>query len=484
MSADIFPLVPALLLMVAGLLYIFPGMLIENRRIFGYLSIGVLIIATILTLLTFNAYVKYTSYLSGLSVSPFSQFFSLVFLTVSLFVCIASLNSIKRNEDEYYFLILLSTLGMMIVAMSEDLIILFIGFELASLATYALAGFEKKSELSVEAAIKYFIFGGFSSALMLYGISLIYGFAGGVEIERIVNVAGNNFYSMLGLVLIVAGIGFKSALVPFHMWAPDTYHGSPTMVSAFLASGSKKMSFAAFFKILILMAISMKLEMYLLMAVLAVVTMTLGNLSALVQESVKRMLAYSSIAHAGYIAMAYAIFAFSGIEMAIAGGLLHVVSHAIATVGAFVAVAYVGGFILDRQESYFGLGRRSPLMALSFSVILLSLAGIPPTLGFYSKFVLFLTAIEAKLLWLAIVALINSALSLYYYSKVIMNMYWKETTSKFESEFINIKEKTILLVVVISAVLLIVLGVVASPLTEWSITASKTIFGQKMLAGV
>jgi|Deesub1362A_J573_1020465.scaffolds.fasta_scaffold01037_9 NADH-quinone oxidoreductase subunit N len=484
MSADIFPLVPALLLMVAGLLYIFPGMLIENRRIFGYLSIGVLIIATILTLLTFNAYVKYTSYLSGLSVSPFSQFFSLVFLTVSLFVCIASLNSIKRNEDEYYFLILLSTLGMMVVAMSEDLIILFIGFELASLATYALAGFEKKSELSVEAAIKYFIFGGFSSALMLYGISLIYGFAGGVEIERIVNVAGNNFYSMLGLVLIVAGIGFKSALVPFHMWAPDTYHGSPTMVSAFLASGSKKMSFAAFFKILILMAISMKLEMYLLMAVLAVVTMTLGNLSALVQESVKRMLAYSSIAHAGYIAMAYAIFAFSGIEMAIAGGLLHVVSHAIATVGAFVAVAYVGGFILDRQESYFGLGRRSPLMALSFSVILLSLAGIPPTLGFYSKFVLFLTAIEAKLLWLAIVALINSALSLYYYSKVIMNMYWKETTSKFESEFINIKEKTILLVVVISAVLLIVLGVVASPLTEWSITASKTIFGQKMLAGV
>jgi NADH-quinone oxidoreductase subunit N len=482
---SLLPILPSIILALASLLYIFPGMLFRMKKFFGYASIAVIAASIILTLLTFNASFTYGGFLKGIEISPFSQFFSIVFLSVALVVCISSLNSIGRNEDEYYFLILLSTLGMMIVAMSRDLIVLFIGFEIASLATYALAGFEKKSNLSVEAAMKYFVFGGFSSALLLYGISIIYGYAGSVEISAILDVAGKpDLYSSIGLVFIVAGLGFKGALVPFHMWAPDTYHGSPSVISSFLAAGSKKMSFAAMFKILVFMTLAVKFEIYILMAVLAVITMTLGNLAAVVQDSVKRMLAYSSIAHAGYIAMAYAIFAFSGIELALAGGFLHVFSHAIATAGAFIAVAAVGGFILDDGRLFFGLGKRKPLMALSFSIMLLSLAGIPPTFGFYSKFILFLTAIEAKLLWLAIAALLNSALSLYYYSKVIMNMYWKDEEVDFKAEFINVEGKGYLIAMIISALLLIVLGVIPSPITEWSIKASESVLNVKMFTGI
>lgn len=362
---------------------------------------------------------------------------------------------------------------MMVVAISEDLIALFIGFEIASLATYALAGFEKRSVFSVEGALKYFVFGGFSSALFLFGISIIYGYAQSLSISAISEVLNSpgDIYSAIGLGMVVAGLGFKVALVPFHMWAPDTYHGSHSVVSAFLAAGSKKMGFAAMFKVLILMVLAMKLEMYVLFAILSVLTMTLGNLAALVQDSVKRMLAYSSIAHAGYISMAFAVIAASpNLNLAIAGGVLHALSHAIATAGAFIVVAALGGIIIEERDLFSGLGKKYPVMALLMSIILLSLAGIPPTFGFYSKFVLFLSAIEANLLWLALAGLLNSALSLYYYSKVIMKMYWGHA-----DDAVFIKEKSYLVAILISVILLILLGILPSPVTEWAIEASKML---------
>ncbi|AGK61782.1 proton-translocating NADH-quinone oxidoreductase, chain N [Archaeoglobus sulfaticallidus PM70-1] len=463
-------LIPLIATGIIPIFYIFPGLFLKKKRYFAFTSMILLTIAIIFTLIYWNAESEFYS----LRITPFSQFFSLVFLTVALFVCLSSLNSVSRFEDEYYFLILLSTFGMMVVSMSSDFIMLFIAFEIASIATYALAGFEKGSEFSVEAAFKYFIFGGFSSALLLFGISIVYGYAGSVEIASITRMAEMEptAYSTIGLVMIVAGFGFKSALVPFHMWAPDTYHGSPTPISALLASSAKKMGFAGMFKVMILMALAIKLEMYVLMAVIAVITMTLGNLAALMQESIKRMLAYSSIAHAGYISMAFAIFAISGMDMALAGAFLHVLSHAIATACAFVTVAYAGGYILDKADSFNSLGRRKPLIGISMSIILLSLAGIPPTLGFYSKFVLFLSAIEAKLLWLALIALLNSALSLYYYSKVIMRMFWKHEKMV---EFIREKDKECTVVIVAGALILVVLGILAGPVTEWALSSARVL---------
>jgi NADH-quinone oxidoreductase subunit N len=482
---QVYPILPLLIVGAGSILYIFPGMFLKEKSLFGLASVGILCLSAIISILTLNSNIVYSYPLSGLEASPFSQFFSLVFITVAVIVCISSINSIERYQDEYYFLILISTFGMLVVALSNDLIILFIGFEIASLATYALSGFEKRSKLSIEAAMKYFVFGGFSSALLLFGISIVYGYSGSLLISDMVRIIRNPMpYLTLGLVFIVAGLGFKSALVPFHMWAPDTYHGSPSVVSAFLAAGSKKMSFAAMFRILILLTVALKFETYILMAVLAVITMTLGNLAALVQTSVKRMLAYSSIAHAGYITMAFAIFAYAGYNLAIAGGFLHILSHAIATAGAFIGVAAVGGFITDEGDAFVGLGKRKPLMALTMSIMLLSLAGIPPTFGFYSKFVLFLTAIEADLLWLALIALLNSALSLYYYSKVIMKMYWSEKGGYDGQDFINGMERSYLMGMAIVAGSLILLGILPSPVTELCLDAAKAILGTKAFVGV
>jgi len=371
-----------------------------------------------------------------LTLDTFSALFMLVFISVGIVIVLASPEFIRRdrNHGEYYALVLLALTGMTVVSESNDLIALFVGLETAGISSFALSGFRKSENRSAEAATKYFIIGGFSSALTLFAISLIYGVAGTTNIEAIgqtlqgsmVALDGSRSVVLLAVVLFIAGLGFKIALVPFHMWAPDVYEGSPTPISGLLAAASKKMGFAALFKIFLLAVIVTKTDWQVAIAALAIISMTVGNLIAVSQTNIKRMLAYSSIAQAGYILIALPV----GTQYALEGGLFHILTHAFMKSGAFMVVAAMGAVAIgEKLEDFRGLSKRSPFLSFSMAIFLLSLAGIPPLAGFSSKFVLFSSAVYASesgptwLVWLAIAGVLNSALSLYYYARVIKYMY-------------------------------------------------------------
>jgi len=376
-----------------------------------------------------------------LRLDAFSALFMLVFQSVALYVVIASIKYVdkEKNTGEYYALILLATTGMMVVASSVDLITLFVGIELTSLSSYALVAFRKKDKRGAEAAVKYFIIGGLSSALALFGISLLYGAVGVTNFyeigAKLALVSGTmQPVLLLSVVLIIAGFGFKVAIVPFHMWAPDVYEGAPTTITAMLAAGSKKMGFVALFKVFLLSMVAIRADWQLMAGILAIATMTLGNLIAVQQTSIKRMLAYSSIAQAGYIMIVLPIAVVSDPSLAnygLQGGIFHIITHAFMKGGAFIIVATLSVVALGEQISdYKGLSKRAPLMALAMAVMLFSLAGIPPLAGFDSKFVLFSGPVYASqisgnewMLWLAIAGILNSALSLYYYARIVKYMY-------------------------------------------------------------
>lgn len=433
-------LVPEMLLTLLALLIVLLGVLIsdKSKNMLGYLSAAGLA-ASLIYILSIRG--EGSFFYNALIVDSLSQVFKIIFLTASLLVVIASISYFEnnRNQDEYYVLLLLATVGMMVVASANDLIALFVGFELASLSTCALTCFEKRNPACVEAAMKYFIIGALSSAILLFGMSLIYGITGSTNIPAIIEFfktsPGISSLDTIAMIFLIAGFGFKMALVPFHMWAPDTYEGSPTVVSALLAAGSKMVGFVAAFRVLVFALAAIRVDVWIVFAILALITMTYGNIVAISQRSIKRMLAYSSIAQAGYIALAFVVTT----KMSIAGGVLLALGNAFMKSGAFLAVAVVGYMVLsdnrnakntDDIGNFAGLGKRAPLTAFSMAVFLLALAGVPPTAGFIGKFVLFYSiTIEALsqasnwLLFIVIVAILNSALSIYYYARVIKYMY-------------------------------------------------------------
>ncbi len=376
-----------------------------------------------------------------ISVDQFSGLFTLVFLAVGIVVVLGSPEFIRadKNHGEYYSLILLAMVGMTVVAEASDLIALFVGLEIAGISSFALSGFRKSEKRSSEAATKYFIVGGFSSALTLFAISILYGIGGTTNIQALGSALGgasapawvqdSQSMVLLAVVLLFAGFGFKIAIVPFHMWAPDVYEGAPTPISGMLAAASKKMGFAAVFKVFLIGLLASKMQWEGAAAILAVLTMTVGNLVAVSQTNIKRMLAYSSIAQAGYILIALPV----GTQYAVEGGLFHIITHAFMKSGAFMVVAAMGAAAVgERLDDFKGLGRRAPWLAFAMTLFLLSLAGIPPLAGFASKFVLFSSAVYASeagpqwLVWLAIAGVLNSALSLYYYARVIKYMYMEK----------------------------------------------------------
>jgi NADH-quinone oxidoreductase subunit N len=483
---DYFLLFPVIMIIALSFFVILAGLFIKQKKALGYVTISGLLAAFLVTLSDFNA--DASLFYNSIVIDPFVQFFNLLFLMVSLLVCIASLEYYGNNpnQDEYYSLLLLATAGMMFVSLSNDLIILFVGFELVSLPTYILAGFDKKNPRSMEASLKYFIIGALSSAILLFGISFIYGVIGATNLEVILShsvALVRSPIALLGMIFIFVGFGFKMALVPFHMWAPDTYEGAPPVVSAFLSAGSKTVGFVAAFRVFLIALIAIKLGWYIAFAILAVITMSVGNVIAIAQRSVKRMLAYSSIAHAGYVIIAFVVIAHSTdvAQYALAGGILHALSHAIGKAGAFIVTAFVGYMIMrngggnsgaDTIEDYDGLGKRAPITALLMTILLFSLAGIPPTFGFYTKFILFLSAVQGGLLWLAIIAVLNSALSVYYYAKVVMRIYWSEP----KGEKI-IEPRGYVLAVLLAVVAIIILGVYPEPLYKLAMDAAEVLVG-------
>jgi F420H2 dehydrogenase subunit N len=405
----------------------------------------------------------------------FGSFFAIALLIVSFMVTASSWDYMKgkSNPAAYYSLILLSSVGMVLIAYSSDLVMLFVSWELMSLPTYALAAFSKRDPISNEAAIKYFMFGALSSGILVLAIGLVYGITGTTNIGESIRALTSLDQSLIpiGLVataLFVAGFGFKMGLVPFHMWLPDAYEGSPTTISALLAAGTKKAGFAAAIRVVIIGMFALNLDWTVTLAVLAVFTMTLGNFGALIQKSLPRILAYSSIAQAGYILIGMAVAPYS--DQALSGSLLHIFNHAIMKSTAFIAAAAVATALASYGlERYRGLGLRMPITAIALTISLLALAGVPPLNGFWSKLVIFGAAINssAYVWWgpyLAIAGVLNSALSLGYYAWIIRKMYMENGP-----DMSRIKEpRAMLAVLIFGLVFMIVFGVWFSPLLEFA----------------
>ena len=412
------------------------GMMLKDSKFLAAVSLVGVGLAMLAVFMHFYEGLGAAVFDNGLLVlDDFSGLFMMVFLTVAFVVVLASAKFIEgdKHAPEYYSLILLATVGMMLVAASTDLFVLYIGIEITSISSYALVAFRKNDIKGTEAATKYFIFGGISSAFTLFGISLIYGLTGTTSFADIGVAVGSlvEFKEMLwlALVMVIVGFGFKVAMVPFHAWAPDVYDGAPSTITAMLAAGSKKMGLVAMFKFFLIAMLAIKADWEMVIAIMAILTMTVGNLAALNQTSIKRMLAYSSIAQAGYILIAIAV----GTEFALTGGIFHIMTHAFMKGGAFIIVATLAvAAIGERITDYKGLAKRSNFMAFSMTILLFSLAGIPPLAGFASKVVLFSSPIQGGvagadwMIWLAVAGIINSAISLYYYARVVKYMYVDE----------------------------------------------------------
>jgi proton-translocating NADH-quinone oxidoreductase chain N len=405
----------------------------------------------------------------------FGSFFALALLIVSLMVTVSSWNYMKgkSNPAAYYSLILLSSVGMVLIAYSTDLLMLFVSWELMSLPTYALAAFSKRDPISNEAAIKYFMFGALSSGILVLAIGFVYGITGttniGESIKAMANVEQDLVpVAILAAALFVAGFGFKMGLVPFHMWLPDAYEGSPTTIGALLAAGTKKAGFAAAIRVVVLGMFALNLDWTTTLAVLAVLTMTLGNFGALIQRSLPRILAYSSIAQAGYILIGLAVAPYS--DQALSGSLFHIFNHAIMKSTGFIAAAAVATALASYSlEKYRGLGIRMPITAIALAISMLALAGVPPLNGFWSKLVIFGAAINSSTyVWwgpyLAIAGVLNSALSLGYYAWIIRKMYMEQGP-----DMSKIREpKAMLAVLVFGLVFMVAFGIWHAPLLQFA----------------
>lgn len=375
-----------------------------------------------------------------LVVDPLTQFVKVALLVLTIFTVLLSMNSdFTEHVGEYLALILLASLGMMFLVSAEDILMIFVSLELTSLSLYILTAFNKRDVKSAEASLKYFLFGGVSAAFTLFGLSLVYGLSGSTNLREIATALGGKGLDPLlivAIVMVVIGFGFKVAAVPFHLWAPDAYQGAPTPSAAFIASGSKVASFFIFAKIV---AVGFAGNQIMgngawhkfapgwvpVVAIVAALSMVLGNLAAIVQSSVRRLLAYSAIAHAGYMLLAI----LSHSEQSLASLIYYAVTYGLTTIGAFGVVAVVeqgtGG---EKLSDFAGLSRRSPVVSFSMLIFMLSLAGIPPLAGFFGKFYVFAAAIKTGaadmgLLWLVILAIAMSAVSLYYYLQVLKQIY-------------------------------------------------------------
>lgn len=411
-----------------------------------------------------------------LKIDLFSLFFTLIFLLVALFISVASLRYMHDNPNQeiYYTMLPLSTLGMILVAFSVDLVILYIAWELMAIPTYVLVCIRKDDPLSNEAAMKYFIFGAISSAILMFAISLIYGITGTTRIILIAEYISTmdptlNPFALLSLILFVAGFGIKIAAVPFHIWAPDTYEGAPTPIGGLLAGGSKKAGFAAIIRVIIIGMPVFRVDWGFLFVILAVVTMTYGNIAALMQKSFTRLLAYSSIAQVGYILIGFA----TATSLGISGALYHILNHAILKSAAFVAAT---GVILKMKssdlESFKGLSKQMPITAFTLTIILLGLAGIPPTNGFFSKLILFTAAIDAGLIFLAVAGVLNSAFSLAYYAWIIKRMYIDESKEVFSGVT---EPLSCVFVLVIASILVLSIGIFSATILDFIVATIQTL---------
>ena len=424
------------------------------------------------------------NFLNGMLVAdPLTALVQIALLILTVFTLLISVDStFTEHVGEYVLLIMLATTGMMFLAGSQDLLVIFISLELLSLSLYILTAFDKRSPRSAEAALKYFLFGGMSAAFLLFGFSLLYGLSNSTSLTRIglaIHGPSLNPLLVIALVTTTIGFGFKVAAAPFHFWAPDVYQGAPAPSAAFIASASKVASFFVFFQVMVVgLAGAEGSAAWLhflhgwvpVLAAIAALSMVLGNLVAIVQSSVRRLLAYSAIGHAGYMLLALV----SHTQQSLAALLYYVVTYALATLGAFGVIAFVEGRAgSDRLADFDGLSRRAPLLSACMFIFLLSLAGIPPLAGFFGKFYLFASVLAAApgslgALWLVVLAIAMSAVSLYYYLQVLKRMYVAGLSAEAEKIQVPVLGRVVLALLAGAVVLL---GCAPELLLHWILAA-------------
>ncbi len=432
-SLNLVALAPQFVIIVAALVVLLADLFRseEQKNLPAWLSLAGVVISAVVLFATWGN--EASSFQNIAAADGYSKFLNLVFLTTAGLSILISIEYVAREEmacGEYYALLLLATAGMMLMSAATDLIIVFLGLEILSIPLYVLTGLNRAPQESGEAALKYFLLGAFASAFFLYGIALTYGATGATNLAGIQDLTGLRenlsglpyLYIALGLLLI--GFAFKVALVPFHMWVPDVYQGAPTSVTAFMSVGAKAAGFAALVRVLLYAFPTLESSWTVPLAALAVLTMTLGNLAAIAQTDIKRMLAYSSIAHAGYILMGVV----AANEAGAVGVLFYLLAYALMNVGAFATAIVVGRRGEPGVEivDYAGLASRHPFLAATMAIFMLSLAGVPPLAGFMGKFYLFSAAVQADLTWLAIIGVLNSVVSVFFYLRVIVVMYMRE----------------------------------------------------------
>lgn len=433
MDVNLIPLLPAAQVLLTGLVVLLRDLFIGDRESKGMLAVLSLVglgLAAGEAVLLWGA--SESAFNESLVLDNFAIFFTLIFLLIAGLTILSSIQYVRQtgiHEGEFYALVLFATVGMILMAGANDLIVFFLGLETMSLAVYVLAGIWRADSRSSEAAMKYFIMGAFATGFVLYGIALIYGAAGSTNLNRIAAYLAEQprewpLYLVGGGFLLLAGFAFKVGAVPFHFWVPDVYEGAPTPVTGFMSTAVKAAAFAAWGRILMHKLSPLDGDWVFPLWVIAIGTMTLGNLLAITQTSVKRMLAYSSIAHAGYLLIAVVV----GEEWGGLSLMYYILAYALMTVGAFAVLSFLaeGNNTRETYGDFAGLGFKRPFIALAMAIFMLSLAGFPPLAGFVGKFYLFRAAVNAGHLALAIIGVLNSLLSVIYYLRVIVAMYMEE----------------------------------------------------------
>jgi NADH-quinone oxidoreductase subunit N len=481
------PLAPMIIMIIGAL--ILPGVFFAAKRRNAVAAVAVTVTAISMVLNIILMVSGYQGEYAGLfTYDAFAGVMILLFQIVVFLTAMVSASSTETTRIHYgafNSLLLAAAVGMMFVATANDLITIFLGVELASITSYVMVAMKRSDPRAAEAAVKYVIIGGLSTALTLYGLSMLYGVAGTTNIPEIAAALSTQDFSWafgIAVITMIAGFGFKIAAVPFHMWAPDVYEGASTPVSMFLAAGSKKVGFIALFKIFLVIFVAASatasfatVEVQYIFAMVAAVTMTVGNVVAIAQNNIKRMLAYSSIAQAGYILIVMAVMT----EYALSSGLFYMFTHVFMKGGAFLIVgALIAAGIGEKISDYQGLARRAPFLAFAMLLFLFSLAGIPPLAGFTGKFFLFSSAIYdggvmTQWIWLAFIAILNSAISLYYYTRVVKAMYIDRGSS---TEKLKIP-KPFTAAILICVVFVILLGVYPGLIMDFCADAASVLFG-------
>lgn len=471
MTFNILSILPILTLAGFGMIVLIVDILssrkLGEKNLLAYLSLMGIIVAAILarnsagtTLFSFN---------ESFAIDNYSLFFNFIFLLSTGLVILISHSYIKReeiNHGEYYALILFSTIGMMLMASGADLLNIYIGLEVMSISIYILTGFKRSKLISNEASLKYFLLGAFATGFLLYGISLVYGSTGAINLKQIAGFIADkgsisNPLLLMGMALIIIGLGFKVASVPFHAWVPDVYEGAPTTITAFMSVGPKAAAFAAFLRILMTAFGSTHYEWQKIIYILALLTMTVGNVVAIAQTNLKRMLAYSSIAHAGYLLIALV----AANDMGVSSVLFYILAYTFMNIGALAVVIIVSqkGDEFIQIHDFAGLGFKHPGLAVAMSLFMLSMAGIPPTAGFVGKFYIFSAAIKSGYIGLAVIGVINSVISVFYYLRIMVIMYMKEPTRDFNPLTLS---PLIVVAIVLSVIGTLHLGIFPSKIME------------------